>query len=604
MTAERRIKDKPDAIPSEATQLAWQRTYARRCMAEGFGEDAASSSRLHGENALSPEAQRTRSDSEAAWRHWHQPDARPTLNSIEFPWYQLLEQARVEELACRDLPGMALNLSDLDALSPRGSQPARLYQQARKVFAEAVEQGQEAVAAVDLEQEQTIGPQSLTNKPDTPRQGWLDRLLRRTALPPTSVQPDESLSAEDILAALRQASVHLRASHAFAASLLPLIRRLAQAPLQPSADDFGPGEPISREPSSASLDPAVAQEDGEEASQPRDPDVMETDADETGQPPEAPNGPEQPVSTPPQQPAYHAYSTQWDEERTAQSFLTAEDREALLTLDPLDQARIRRLALQLQRRLLSARQRHWQFDQESGRLDSRRLAKLLTPRAAPRVFREEAESPVPEACVTLLVDQSGSMRGRPQRLAVQAIDIAVQTLELCRIACEVLGYTTPHGKDNPVARAWQAQGQPPHPGRLNALRHLVYKTARQPWRRNRQSLGLLLREGFGRENFDGEALDWAARRLAMRPEPRKILLVLSDAAPYDAATVAVQGRSYLESHLRKVIARIEASPIQLVAIGPTHALGYYYRQALILRAGDSVADTLFNQLGHLLTLPG
>ena len=184
---------------------------------------------------------------------------------------------------------------------------------------------------------------------------------------------------------------------------------------------------------------------------------------------------------------------------------------------------------------------------------------------------------------------------------MQAIDLAVQTLEACRISCEVLGYTTVAGEDNPVYRAWHAHGQPPSPGRLNALRHMIYKSAHDPWRRVRPSLGLMLRADFGRENLDGEALDWAARRLAALPEPRKILLVLSDASPFDAATVAVHGRGYLETHLRQVITAIDASAIQLVAIGTSHRVGYYYRQAVVLNRNESVADTLFAQLGQLLS---
>ncbi|WP_158307446.1 cobaltochelatase CobT-related protein [Methylomonas methanica] len=300
-------------------------------------------------------------------------------------------------------------------------------------------------------------------------------------------------------------------------------------------------------------------------------------------------------------PTYRRYCTQWDEEVPARAFCTPEDRRALANLDVNDRRKARRLAMRLQRRLLIARHRQWQFDQESGQLDSRRLARLLNPAGPMAVFRQERETAVPEACVTLLVDQSGSMRGRPQRLAVQALDFAVQVLEACRISCEVLGYTTPYGVDNPVARLWQSRGSPSLPGRLNATRHLIYKTARQPWRCSRNALGLMLRDGFGRENFDGEALDWAARRLLSRPERRKILIVLSDGAPYDAATVAAQGKTYLEAHLHAVIARIEAAGIQLSAIGAGARVSRFYRTSLNLQRPEAVTETLFNQLGDLLT---
>jgi cobaltochelatase CobT len=367
---------------------------------------------------------------------------------------------------------------------------------------------------------------------------------------------------------------------------------------QPPADDFCPAEPAPSEIPQETLDPQAAGEENPETGQPLPEDAVDLDE---GNETTAPHEDGEQSSDTGDDDTYRAYSTQWDEERPARHFCTPEDLTTLQGLDPADQARIRRLALQLQRQLLSARQRHWQFDQDSGRLDSRRLARLLMPGAPPRIFREEQVSPVPEACVTLLVDQSGSMRGRPQQIAVQAIDLAVQTLEACRISCEVLGYTTVDGEDNPVVRSWRAHGQPKRPGRLNALRQLIYKSASDPWRRARPSLGLMLRADFGRENLDGEALDWAARRLAARPEPRKILLVLSDASPYDAATVAVHGRGYLETHLRQVIADIDASAIQLVAIGTSHRVGYYYRKAVVLHRHDTVADTLFAQLGELLS---
>lgn len=208
---------------------------------------------------------------------------------------------------------------------------------------------------------------------------------------------------------------------------------------------------------------------------------------------------------------------------------------------------------------------------------------------------------MPDACVTLLVDQSGSMRGERQRMAALAIDLAVHSLEVCRVRCEVLGFTTRFGADNPVAQAWRKAGSPSAPGRLNALRHVVFKTPSQPWRRARPQLGLLLREAFGFENVDGEALHWAARRLAHRPEPRKILVVLSDGAPYDAATAQANGREYLEHHLRAVIAELESSPIHLVAIGTGQEVGRYYRQAVTVRRPEAVAEVLFDRLGDLLT---
>ena len=609
-------------VAQAAAQAAWQRTYASKSEPDILADTSVLPSRTSDGSAETSPTLRSQSDRQAAWRRWHSTECEPTLTDRESAWYRLFEQARVEELASRDLPGIALNLGALETLTPQGAEQAHLYRLARQLFAEEVPEdwtlpdaGPDRVRQADVSEaatpgsedadswvrpsrpSQPAGPAALNPVPPKP-QGWFTRLLLRSPSASRS-SPGSQPTPEETLATLLQARAYLREGPAFAAVLLPLIQQLARTAESLAPDDFCPGEPCPSDLPQEILDPQDASDECDERAQ----NLPEPVVDDEGE-----NEATEPHDDPPPREAegqgtYRAYSTQWDEERPAQSLCTPADHTALQALDPGDQARIRRLALRLQRRLLSARQRQWQFDQESGRLDSRRLARLLTPGASPRIFREEEVSPVPEACVTLLVDQSGSMRGRPQQMAVQTIDLAIQTLEACRITCEVLGYTTAEGADNPVSRAWRAHGQPPQPGRLNALRHLIYKSARQPWQRCRQSLGLMLRADFGRENLDGEALDWAARRLLQRPEPRKILLVLSDAAPYDAATVAVHGRAYLESHLRDVIARIDASPIQLVAIGTTHTVGYYYRQALIINRTDTLADTLFAQLEHLLTSP-
>jgi cobaltochelatase CobT len=620
MTPERAPPATIDPPAQSAAQAAWQRTYGGQSAPDKLADPSVLPCRPSDGGTEPSPARRSQSDRQAAWRRWHSTECEPTLTERESAWYQLFEQARVEELASRDLPGMALNLGALETLTPQGAQQAHLYRLARQLFAEDVPEastrsdaGPVRVHEATVSDAATPAAESLatstrpsqpadpaTSNPLPPNsQGWLNRFLSlRRPQPVSTPSLGPSPTHEETLTALLQARTYLREGPAFAAVLLPLIQRLARTAESFSPDDFSPGEPCPTDSPQEILDPHDTTDPGKRAQNLPEPGVDDEEENEATEPHDDP-----PPGEAGGQGTYRAYSTQWDEERPAQTLCTPADHTALQALDPGDQARIRRLALRLQRRLLSARQRHWQFDQESGRLDSRRLARLLTPGASPRIFREEDVSPVPEACVTLLVDQSGSMRGRPQQMAVQTIDLAIQTLEACRITCEVLGYTTPAGEDNPVSRAWRAHGQPSQPGRLNALRHLIYKSARQPWPRCRQSLGLMLRADFGRENLDGEALDWAARRLTKRPEPRKILLVLSDAAPYDAATVTVHGRAYLASHLRDVIARIDASPIQLVAIGTTHAVGYYYRQALIINRTDSLADTLFAQLEHLLTLP-
>jgi cobaltochelatase CobT len=297
---------------------------------------------------------------------------------------------------------------------------------------------------------------------------------------------------------------------------------------------------------------------------------------------------------------YAVFSRQWDTVQPAQYWLKPSDIEALKELHQLDQRRIKRLAHRLQRRLLAASQRRWLFDQEDGRLDNRRLARLLDDKPNQRVFRIEKEALMPEACVTLLVDQSGSMDIKRRQMAATAIELAVHTLENCKIRCEVLGFTTRYTADNPLFKRWQQLGKPEQPGRLNALQHIVYKTPEQPWRRTKQNLGLLLRQMPGHENIDGEALNWAANRLSRQPQQRKIMIVISDGAPYDKATTHANGREFLERHLRLVISDIEKSPISLAAIGTGQDVARFYNSAITVRSPEAVAETLFEKLGDLL----
>lgn len=364
----------------------------------------------------------------------------------------------------------------------------------------------------------------------------------------------------------------------FAEALHPLIRALA------GRYDSPPDNPTSAQPESDAAPDADPMADEER------PDAEI----------ERPGGPDRDPASARAYPGYAVFSAAWDEEFPAAHWYRPADVAALRELSCLDRRQVRQLAHRLQRRLLAARLRRWSFDQEEGRLDSRRLARLVGNNNNRRIFRIEQEAPVPEACVTLLVDQSGSMRGVRQHMAALAIDLAAHTLELCQVRCEVLGYTTRFGADNPVSRRWRALDRPGPAARLNALRHIVYKTAEQPWRRARPRLGLLLREGFGYENIDGEALDWAARRLMRQPQPRKVLVVLSDGSPYDEATASAHGREFLENHLRAVIAGIESSPIQLVAIGTGQEVGRFYRQAVTVRRPEAVAEVLFERLGDLL----
>ena len=477
-------------------------------------------------------------------------------------WYALLERARVETLARQHLPGMASNLRQADAIAPADGAMASLYQASRAIFA-----GQHYPSPI-LE--------TTPNKP-TNRLAWLTSLLPTAKADNGRHAPQAPLLDDDVVEALTRASQHLEQGHAFAETVAPIIQQIAH---------YYADTPHAQITLHGNARHGTEQED---------PSAKLTTA---GQP--QPADDEQAERTDRLQ-GYVVYSRAWDEQQPASYWYRNEDALALKQLDTPDRRRIRQLAHRLQRRLMAARLRHWSFDQDEGRLDSRRLARLIGDNPSQRVFRVEREAPVPEACVTLLVDQSGSMRGERRQMAAIAIDLAVHTLELCKIRCEVLGFTTRFSADNPLVQQWQATATPETPGRLNAIRHIIYKTPEQPWRRARQHLGLLLREEPGHENIDGEALYWAAKRLIRQPQPRKVLIVLSDGAPYDKATAQANGREFLEQHLRRIIQEVERSPISLAAIGTGQDVARFYRQALTVRRPEAVAASLFEQLGELLT---
>jgi len=295
------------------------------------------------------------------------------------------------------------------------------------------------------------------------------------------------------------------------------------------------------------------------------------------------------------------YTTAFDDVALPLSLATPEELQRLrLQLDHslADSRRlVQKLANRLQRQLLAEQQRYWRFDQEEGVLDGRRLARLVARPDYRAVFRQETQSRLPETVVSLLVDNSGSMRGKPMLMAALAADVLARTLERCQLAVEILGFTTAAWKGGRARTEWLAAGRPPHPGRLNELRHIVYKSAFQPYRRAHHGLALMLKEGILKENIDGEALEWAYARLLSHPHPRKILLILSDGAPVDDATLSCNASEYLEAHLRHVIARIEAQQcVELRAIGIGHDVTRYYTHAVTLKDSTTVGDTLFQVL--------
>lgn len=301
---------------------------------------------------------------------------------------------------------------------------------------------------------------------------------------------------------------------------------------------------------------------------------------------------------------YKAWTTQFDEVVTAEELCDADELVRLRAY--LDQQLINlqgavtKLANRLQRRLMAQQSRSWDFDQEEGMLDAARLARVVVSPGHSLSYKIERETEFKDTVVTLLIDNSGSMRGRPISIAAISADILARTLERCGVKTEILGFTTRAWKGGQARENWLGAGRPPLPGRLNDLRHIIYKAADAPWRRARTSLGLMMREGLLKENIDGEALLWAHTRLIARPEDRKILMVISDGAPVDDSTLSVNSGSYLEKHLRQVIGWIEnKSPVQLVAIGIGHDVTRYYARAVTIMDADQLGGTMVEQLAGL-----
>jgi cobaltochelatase CobT len=264
------------------------------------------------------------------------------------------------------------------------------------------------------------------------------------------------------------------------------------------------------------------------------------------------------------------------------------------------QGAVTKLANRLQRKLMAQQNRSWDFDQEEGILDAARLARIVVSPGVSLSYKVERDTEFRDTVVTLLIDNSGSMRGRPISIAAISADIMARTLERCGVKTEILGFTTRAWKGGQSRDSWLQAGRPAHPGRLNDLRHILYKAADEPWRRAKKSLGLMMREGLLKENIDGEALLWAHSRLIARPEDRKILMVISDGAPVDDSTLSVNHGAYLERHLRQVIGWIEGkSPVELCAIGIGHDVTRYYARAVTIMDAEQLGGTMVEQLAGL-----
>jgi len=303
-------------------------------------------------------------------------------------------------------------------------------------------------------------------------------------------------------------------------------------------------------------------------------------------------------------PNYKVYTTNFDEEILAEELAEPAELERLRAyldqqLEPLKGA-VSRLANKLQRRLQAQQNRSWLFDMEEGLLDCGRLARVVSNPTTPLSFKVESDIEFRDTIVTLLLDNSGSMRGRPISIAAICADVLARTLERCQVKVEILGFTTKAWKGGQSRETWLHEGRDQSPGRLNDLRHIIYKAADAPWRRTRPNLGLMMKEGLLKENIDGEALEWATKRILARSEKRKVLMVISDGAPVDDSTLSVNSASYLEKHLRDVIQMVENKKLmELIAIGIGHDVTRYYKHAVTITDIEQLAGAMTEQLAQL-----
>jgi cobaltochelatase CobT len=364
-----------------------------------------------------------------------------------------------------------------------------------------------------------------------------------------------------------------------------------QAPQSSSFDD---SETSQQEAETAESQLAESEED--ENAEPSDDEMEMTDGDRPARPDIHDKGQPEPL--------YKVFTTAHDEIVSAEDLCEPDELTRLRAY--LDQQLaslsnvVSRLANRLQRKLMAQQNRAWSFDLEEGMLDVARLTRVIIDPTAPLSFKQEEDTEFRDTVVGLLIDNSGSMRGRPIMVAAVCADILARTLERCAVKVEILGFTTRAWKGGAARDEWLKAGKPPSPGRLNDLRHIVYKSADAPWRRARKNLGLMMREGLLKENIDGEALMWAHQRLIARSEQRRILMVISDGAPVDDSTLSVNSGHYLERHLRRVIAEIEGkSPVELIAIGIGHDVTRYYRRAVTIVDVEQLGGAITEQLAAL-----
>ncbi len=518
--------------------------------------------------------------------------------------FEAVEQARVEALGARRMAGCALNLS------------AVLNERARERGYARIRNREDAPLAEVLS---LLAREAMTGQPPPPQARamvdlWrpvLDERVRSDLAQLPKVMGDQSAYARAVRKLLCDLEVDLGAESADASD------EKSDSEGDRNKDDADEtlgegGEKQSGEaPATMQGQPGDSGEEGEEsgALAEADADTIAGAGEEESSRPGRPRRPEFNRRNDRGEPPYHAYAHEFDELVTAETLCDPDELTRLRQL--LDQQLlhlqgvIAKLANRLQRRLLAKQSRAWDFDLEEGMLDSARLSRVVVNPMYPLSYKIEKDTEFRDTVVTLLIDNSGSMRGRPITVAAMSADILARTLERCGVKVEVLGFTTRMWKGGQSREKWIAAGKPGSPGRLNDLRHIVYKAADAPWRRSRKNLGLMLREGILKENIDGEALLWAHERLIARSEQRRILMVISDGAPVDDSTLSINPGNYLEKHLREVIDWIETcSPVELLAIGIGHDVTRYYHRAVTIVDAEQLGGAVMEQLAALFDEDG
>ena len=508
--------------------------------------------------------------------------------------YDAVEQVRYEALGARDYKGMRDNLDAALVVRTQGDPITRASR--------ADEVPMQAALALLLREHLTGQP-----VPEAAREGVA--MLREWISGKAEGDFDALAAMLDDQEAFQQLSLNM----------LQHLELTQAHPLEPDSedgedqdsedqDDEQPEDGESAEdqnPSEVASDAAKGDDEGESEDE-RQTEDDNSDAEEGDEGDEGmlPTRPNRPWTELPLKFDYKAYTEAFDEVVAANELC---DEEELTRLRAYLDAQLKglqgivtKLANRLQRRLMAQQNRSWDFDQEEGLIDAARLARVIISPGHSLSYKVEREVDFKDTIVTLLIDNSGSMRGRPISIAAISADVLARTLERCGVKTEILGFTTRAWKGGQSREAWLGGGKPAGPGRLNDLRHIVYKKADMPYRHARKNLGLMMREGLLKENIDGEALLWAHARLLARPEDRRVLMVISDGAPVDDSTLSVNNAGYLELHLRKVIDWIEKqSPVQLVAIGIGHDVTRYYRRAVTIMDVEQLAGTMIEQLAGL-----